>query len=180
MKHKVVQSAFNVREKLAPVRSTSGFEDHGVLTPEEARASTHTRTRSPRARALSPPRGVRFLRVHAGEPLPRTRDAPSDDRARSPRLDSAQFVAAGDQLVASCPTWQWAAGDARCARPYLPPEKQYLITRNVPCRSRVDQCARAPSPRRARAARARARSRAYPSLFRLLALLKVRGERDHD
>ena len=44
MKHKVVQSAFNVREKLAPVRSTSGFEDHGVLTPEEARASTHTRT----------------------------------------------------------------------------------------------------------------------------------------
>ncbi|KAK4475375.1 hypothetical protein MN116_002437 [Schistosoma mekongi] len=49
-----------------------------------------------------------------------------------------EFVAAGDFLVYHCPTWQWAIGD-KPARPYLPKEKQYLVTRSVPCYKRVKQ-----------------------------------------
>jgi hypothetical protein len=52
-------------------------------------------------------------------------------------LTPEEFVAAGDQLVHKCPTWSWSAGDASCRRPYLPADKQFLITRNVPCLRRV-------------------------------------------
>jgi len=48
-----------------------------------------------------------------------------------------EFVAAGDLLVLRCPTWQWMAGDAAKARSFLPPTKQFLITRNVPCQRRA-------------------------------------------
>ena len=46
-------------------------------------------------------------------------------------------MAAGDQLVRRCPTWSWAGGDPARRRPYLPADKQFLVTRGVPCRSRV-------------------------------------------
>lgn len=52
-------------------------------------------------------------------------------------LTPDEFVAAGDQLVYKCPTWQWASGDPGKEKPYLPNDKQYLVTRNVPCRKRV-------------------------------------------
>mmetsp|Transcript_20828 Transcript_20828/g.25224 ORF Transcript_20828/g.25224 Transcript_20828/m.25224 type:complete len:173 (+) Transcript_20828:260-778(+) len=52
-------------------------------------------------------------------------------------LTPEEFVAAGDQLIRTSPTWQWAAGDAKRNRPYLPADKQYLVTRNVPCLRRV-------------------------------------------
>eukprot|EP00298_Acanthocystis_sp_HF-20_P020313 c2507_g1_i1.p1 GENE.c2507_g1_i1~~c2507_g1_i1.p1 ORF type:complete len:278 (-),score=87.71 c2507_g1_i1:4-837(-) len=52
-------------------------------------------------------------------------------------LTPEEFVAAGDLLVYKCPTWQWEAGDKDKQKPYLPPHKQYLITRNVPCEQRV-------------------------------------------
>ena len=48
-------------------------------------------------------------------------------------LTPEEFVQAGDELVYRCPTWSWQSGD----KPYLPPDKQYLITRNVPCQDRV-------------------------------------------
>ena len=48
-----------------------------------------------------------------------------------------EFVAAGDMLVLRCPTWQWQAGDPSKARPFLPPDKQFLLTRNVPCQKRA-------------------------------------------
>jgi len=51
-------------------------------------------------------------------------------------LTPTEFVAAGDLLVYKCPTWSWAAGQPEKAVSYLPPEKQYLITRNVPCKTR--------------------------------------------
>mmetsp|Transcript_107365 Transcript_107365/g.309102 ORF Transcript_107365/g.309102 Transcript_107365/m.309102 type:complete len:332 (+) Transcript_107365:152-1147(+) len=48
-----------------------------------------------------------------------------------------EFVEAGDQLCFKFPTWRWEAGEPSRRASYLPPEKQYLITRNVPCRDRV-------------------------------------------
>mmetsp|Transcript_94191 Transcript_94191/g.288140 ORF Transcript_94191/g.288140 Transcript_94191/m.288140 type:complete len:334 (-) Transcript_94191:90-1091(-) len=48
-----------------------------------------------------------------------------------------EFIEAGDQLVFKFPTWQWEAGEASRRASYLPAEKQFLITRNVPCKDRV-------------------------------------------
>lgn len=47
-------------------------------------------------------------------------------------LTPEEFVKAGDFLVSKCPTWSWMAGEANKKRNYLPPDKQYLVTRNVP------------------------------------------------
>ncbi|KAJ1568511.1 E2-like enzyme [Nowakowskiella sp. JEL0078] len=52
-------------------------------------------------------------------------------------LTAEEFVLAGDFLVFKCPTWSWSAGDPAKRRDYLPADKQYLITRNVPCLKRV-------------------------------------------
>ncbi|CDW57537.1 ubiquitin conjugating enzyme ATG3 like [Trichuris trichiura] len=41
-----------------------------------------------------------------------------------------EFVSAGDHLTLLCPTWQWAKGDEAQMKPYLPANKQFLITRN--------------------------------------------------
>merc|ERR1719473_1055425 len=40
-------------------------------------------------------------------------------------------------LVLRCPTWQWQGGDPANLRPFLPPDKQFLFTRNVPCQRRA-------------------------------------------
>ncbi|XP_015378844.1 PREDICTED: ubiquitin-like-conjugating enzyme ATG3 isoform X2 [Diuraphis noxia] len=50
-----------------------------------------------------------------------------------------EFVTAGDHLVHTCPTWEWACGDECKIKSYLPKDKQYLITRNVPCLRRYQQ-----------------------------------------
>uniref|UniRef100_A0A7S2GTA7 Autophagy-related protein 3 n=1 Tax=Helicotheca tamesis TaxID=374047 RepID=A0A7S2GTA7_9STRA len=52
-------------------------------------------------------------------------------------LTPEEFVIAGDELVYKCPTWSWEGGDPAKAKAYLPMDKQYLVTRNVPCPTRV-------------------------------------------
>jgi len=47
-----------------------------------------------------------------------------------------EFVAAGDHLVHTCPTWSWCSGDEKYTKPYLPKDKQFLVTKNVPCYKR--------------------------------------------
>lgn len=67
------------------------------------------------------------------------------------------LISAGDHLIHSCPTWSWAkASDPKRlnkyffvqiivifkihrVRDYLPAEKQFLITRQVPCHQRCSQ-----------------------------------------
>uniref|UniRef100_A0A0E0FHX8 Autophagy-related protein 3 n=2 Tax=Oryza nivara TaxID=4536 RepID=A0A0E0FHX8_ORYNI len=52
-------------------------------------------------------------------------------------LSVPEFILAGDNLVSKCPTWSWEAGDPSKRKPYLPPDKQFLVTRNVPCLRRA-------------------------------------------
>ncbi|TRY63776.1 hypothetical protein TCAL_07954 [Tigriopus californicus] len=54
-------------------------------------------------------------------------------------LTPEEFLAAGDHLVHHCPSWQWAAGSEASLKDYLPKDKQFLITRNVPCYKRCSQ-----------------------------------------
>lgn len=54
-------------------------------------------------------------------------------------LTPEEFVIAGDHLVHHCPTWQWAKGDEANLKYYLPPDKQFLVTRNVPCYKRCKE-----------------------------------------
>jgi len=51
-------------------------------------------------------------------------------------LTPEEFVAAGDMLVFKCKTWEWASGEPARAVPYLPPNKQFLVTKNVRCAQR--------------------------------------------
>ncbi|PHJ19118.1 autophagocytosis associated [Cystoisospora suis] len=56
-------------------------------------------------------------------------------------LTPQEFVDAGDLLNHKFPTWQWQGTSSSDRRPppcsWLPSDKQYLITRNVPCYRRV-------------------------------------------
>lgn len=45
-------------------------------------------------------------------------------------LTPEEFVMAGDKLVTKCPSWLWCSSDNM--KGYLPDDKQFLITRNVP------------------------------------------------
>jgi len=52
-------------------------------------------------------------------------------------LTPDEFVRAGDHLVRTCPSWHWEGGEKSKERPYLPHDKQFLITHGVPSYSRV-------------------------------------------
>ncbi|GHJ88131.1 hypothetical protein NliqN6_4533 [Naganishia liquefaciens] len=49
------------------------------------------------------------------------------------RITPEEFVAAGDFLTYKFPVWQWQKAVPGKGRDFLPADKQFLITRNVPC-----------------------------------------------
>ncbi|KAI9894974.1 MAG: E2-like enzyme [Vezdaea aestivalis] len=56
------------------------------------------------------------------------------------QLTPEEFILAGDYLVYKFPTWQWADATPDSKRaPHLPPGKQFLVTRGVPCHRRLDE-----------------------------------------
>lgn len=58
---------------------------------------------------------------------------------RTGEITPDEFVEAGDYLVSKFRTWAWADADDPSRRAdFLPPGKQYLVTRNVPCYRRLD------------------------------------------
>ncbi|KAG8951220.1 E2-like enzyme [Tulasnella sp. 419] len=57
------------------------------------------------------------------------------------RITPEEFVAAGDFLTYKFPVWTWEKGEPSKARDYLPAEKQYLLTRGVPCLRRATSLA---------------------------------------
>lgn len=52
-------------------------------------------------------------------------------------LTPEEFVKAGDHLILCCPSWKWSSGDERGICSFLPKDKQFLTTMQVPCRTRV-------------------------------------------
>lgn len=55
------------------------------------------------------------------------------------QITPEEFVEAGDFLVYKFPSWSWADASSPAKRvSYLPEGKQFLVTRGVPCRRRID------------------------------------------
>lgn len=55
------------------------------------------------------------------------------------QITPEEFVLAGDYLVYKFPTWSWADASPPSKRvSYLPPGKQFLVTRGVPCHRRLN------------------------------------------
>ncbi len=56
------------------------------------------------------------------------------------QITPEEFVAAGDYIVYKFPTWSWADASPTSKRvAHLPPGKQFLVTRGVPCHRRLDE-----------------------------------------
>ncbi|MBQ5153966.1 hypothetical protein EGM85_11990, partial [Macrococcus caseolyticus] len=53
------------------------------------------------------------------------------------QLTPEEFVKAGDYLVYKFPTWSWASASSGKRKDYLPENKQYLVTKHVPCSARA-------------------------------------------
>lgn len=55
------------------------------------------------------------------------------------QITPEEFVQAGDYLVYKFPSWSWSDASSPSKRVnYLPDNKQFLITRGVPCHRRLD------------------------------------------
>ena len=103
-----------VRDYLAPVLRESKFKEHGRITPGAYTAGERA--------------GLGWAGLGRGLTLHLT--------------SSDEFVAAGDFLAYKFPTWTWSPAsstDAKYTREFLPPSKQYLVSRGVPCLRRVSQ-----------------------------------------
>uniref|UniRef100_A0A0M3IIT7 Ubiquitin-like-conjugating enzyme ATG3 n=1 Tax=Ascaris lumbricoides TaxID=6252 RepID=A0A0M3IIT7_ASCLU len=127
-------AALNVGEMLTPILRESKFKETGVLTPEEfIIAGDHLVIFSfieGNMDALV--KTMKSAALNVGEMLtPILRESKFKETGV---LTPEEFIIAGDHLVHHCPTWSWAkAADASRTKTYLPDDKQFLITRNVPC-----------------------------------------------
>ena len=54
-------------------------------------------------------------------------------------LTTNEFVQTGDYLVSKCPSWSWVSGNNSKLKTYLPVDKQYLVSRNIPCLYRIEK-----------------------------------------
>lgn len=54
-------------------------------------------------------------------------------------ITADEFVLAGDYLVYHCPTWCWNGAEPSKRKDYLPVDKQFLVTKNVPCYKRCSE-----------------------------------------
>lgn len=55
------------------------------------------------------------------------------------QITPEEFVLAGDYLVYKFPTWSWSDASSPAKRvSYLPNDKQFLVTRGVPCHRRLN------------------------------------------
>jgi ubiquitin-like-conjugating enzyme ATG3 len=52
-------------------------------------------------------------------------------------LTPEEFLIAGENLTHKCPTWEWAPASDGKGDDKLPADKQFLVTRKVPCPNRV-------------------------------------------
>lgn len=52
-------------------------------------------------------------------------------------LTPEEFIRAGDHLITICPSWTWESGEQSKSRHYLPRDKQFLMTKGVPCYRRA-------------------------------------------
>lgn len=58
----------------------------------------------------------------------------------SGQITPEEYLLAGDFLVYKFPSWAWSDASSPKQRvAYLPAGKQFLVTRNVPCRRRLDE-----------------------------------------
>jgi ubiquitin-like-conjugating enzyme ATG3 len=56
------------------------------------------------------------------------------------QITPEEFVLAGDYLVYKFPSWSWGDASSPSKRvSYLPPGKQFLVTRGVPCHRRLNE-----------------------------------------
>src|ERR1700761_2693054 len=55
------------------------------------------------------------------------------------QITPEEFLLAGDYLVYKFPSWSWSDASSPARRvSYLPTNKQFLVTRGVPCHRRLD------------------------------------------
>lgn len=52
-------------------------------------------------------------------------------------ISPQEFIVTGDYLVHRFPTWQWLLGPKKLHRLFLPPDKQFLVTKHVPSYQRA-------------------------------------------
>lgn len=57
--------------------------------------------------------------------------------SKTGEISPDEFVKAGDYLVYKFPTWQWGSCPEKLRKSFLPPDKQFLITKHVPSYQRV-------------------------------------------